>query len=141
MGAESKRSMSWIFIDTTAQGQFRAGMLRHGRALPVFKGRGGRVLPKIARVVGRAGLKRADGICVVAGPGSFSAVRSGVILANLLAKLFGKKLVGVTSDDARDLSALREGLEKGEWNPVSYVAPVYDAEPNITVAPSHRLQT
>ncbi|MCR4278910.1 MAG: hypothetical protein NUV81_03355 [bacterium] len=133
--------MSWIFIDTTSPGHFYAGELRRGKTLPIQNGRGSRVLPKLASRSGRERIQKSDGICVVAGPGSFSAVRSGVILANLLARLFGKKLVGVTKDDARDLNLLREGLEQGEWEAVSYVAPVYDAEPNITVASSHRSTT
>jgi len=101
-------------------------------------GRGTQVLARLSKTVGRKGIQRADGICVVAGPGSFSAIRTGVLLANLLSRLFSKPLVGVTSDEAKDHHALREDLESGAFPSTAYVAPIYDAEPNITVASSHR---
>lgn len=72
------------------------------------------------------------GICVVAGPGSFSAVRGGVLMANLLGRLLGKPLVGVSREDAENLSKLRRSLFAQAFTPQPYVAPVYDAEPNIT---------
>jgi len=73
------------------------------------------------------------GICVVAGPGSFSSVRSGVLDANLLARLWRVPLVGVTVEDAQDLPALARRLAAEHSRGAAYVAPIYDAEPNITV--------
>lgn len=133
--------MAWIFIDTTLPDRFRAGALRRGTHVPLRRGRGNRALPVLASTLGRKGIRDADGICVVSGPGSFSAVRGGVLLANLLARLFGKPLVGVTADDARDQGLLINALESGAYAPSGYVAPVYDTEPNITVAAGHRSRT
>ena len=77
-------------------------------------------------------VERAHGVCVVAGPGSFSAIRGGVLIANLLARLHDKKLYGLSKDEASDLTAVRERLTDGQLPSAPYVAPVYDAEPNIT---------
>lgn len=74
----------------------------------------------------------ADGVCVVAGPGSFSAVRSGVLVANVLARMFGIPLHGFSTDEVEDLNDVRDRLVAGSVASQPYVAPVYDAEPNIT---------
>ena len=67
------------------------------------------------------------------GPGAFSAVRGGVIVANLLARLLKKPLVGVHAADAEDLKMLAGRLESGRLAASSYVMPTYVSEPNITV--------
>lgn len=70
---------------------------------------------------------------MVAGPGSFSAVRAGVLQANLIARLLKLPLVGVTVDEAGDLEALHRELRDPRLKlAVPYVAPIYDKEPNIT---------
>ena len=81
----------------------------------------------------RARLEACEGICVVAGPGSFSSIRVGVLYANLLSRLLRLQLVGVSVEDATDRSALVERLKNHAPSPNVYVAPVYDMEPNITV--------
>lgn len=70
---------------------------------------------------------------MVAGPGTFSSVRTGVLQANLLARLLRVPLVGVLAEEARDLPKLSERLWSGNLAAATYVAPLYDAEPNITV--------
>lgn len=124
--------MSWLFLDTHASSAFRFGTLTDGKAPSVktVEGRAYELLPKLVNVR----QKDVDGICVVAGPGSFSAVRTGVLYANLLARLWNVPLVGVSVDEAEDLARLTDSLLANERNAVSYVAPVYDAEPNITIA-------
>lgn len=79
----------------------------------------------------RKRLKHIDGICVVAGPGSFSAVRTGVLYANLLSRLIRRPLVGVLREETNDLTALAKHLYDGA-SVTPYVSPLYDAEPNIT---------
>lgn len=74
-----------------------------------------------------------NGVCVVAGPGSFSAVRGGVLDANLIARLKGIPLVPVPSSDWQDLEGLAARIQSGEISTAEYVAPIYDQEPNITI--------
>jgi tRNA A37 threonylcarbamoyladenosine modification protein TsaB len=122
--------MSWLFIDTSRPDQFRVGHLAPMLSVKTVKGRAHKLMPLVMKL---GGAKKIDGICVVQGPGSFSAVRTGTLVANLLARLWKKPLVGVSVSEAEDLSILVERLSKKQISSSTYVAPVYDAEPNITV--------
>lgn len=122
--------MAWLFIDTATAGELRAGRLGVPSKVRRRKGRAGALVPFLMSVVGE---QVPDGVCVVAGPGSFSAVRSGVLAANLLARWWKVPLVGVDQVRAEDMKSLAEDLSSGALAPTSYVAPVYDAEPNITI--------
>lgn len=129
--------MSWVFIDTTIAGTCRFGVLaEHGTGIRTVAARSGSLLPLLSSKVGLSALKNTDGICVVSGPGSFSSVRGGVLIANLLSRLLKKPLVGVSVVEARDLGALFEQLRKRDILSQPFVAPIYDAEPNITVKTS-----
>lgn len=75
-----------------------------------------------------------SGICVVRGPGSFSAIRTGVLYANLLSRLLRLPLFSISAEEAADLRRVAKRLEYGALRSASYVAPVYDREPNITHA-------
>ncbi len=125
-------NMPWLFLDTHTLLQSRVGLLASGvrPRLRAVVGRPSRLLHALDRLGVRP--QACEGVCVVAGPGSFSAVRTGVLYANLLARLWHKPLVGVRVEDAQDLPALAHGLVAGTYPAVSYVAPLYDAEPNIT---------
>lgn len=93
----------------------------------------GGVIPWIAQQFSRRSLTDCKGICVVQGPGSFSAVRSGILFANVAARVLRLPLYGVSCDEAHDLRVLRDRLVARTILPTSYVAPLYDAEPNITM--------
>ena len=123
--------MAWLFIDSHDRGTIRYGWLdaKRIRVCTVFA-RAGDILLNIAKE--RRLLKEAEGICVVAGPGSFSSVRTGVLHANLLSRLLKRPLVGVLAEEAQDLSILVKRLDSRKIKTSSYVAPLYDAEPNIT---------
>ncbi len=123
--------MAWLFLDSRERGRIRYGWLAKNRVhVRAFSGRAGDLLIKMAK--NRRRLSRASGICVVAGPGSFSAVRTGVLFANLLSRLLKRPLVGVRREEAEDLTALSARLHDHPLSS-SYVAPSYDAEPNITI--------
>ncbi len=81
----------------------------------------------------RAKLMSCEGVCVVAGPGSFSAIRTGVLYANLLARLLKRPLIALSVAESATLEDIQASLKQRYSNPVEYVAPVYDAEPNITI--------
>jgi tRNA A37 threonylcarbamoyladenosine modification protein TsaB len=127
--------MAWLFIDTARPSHFRFGTLSSAKPrITTVSGRAGRLLPSLNRAYGIAGLRSVEGVCVVHGPGSFSSVRGGVLVANLLARLLRKPLVGVDRMGAEDLGRLTANLMGGDMPAVSYVMPTYDAEPNITVS-------
>lgn len=85
--------MAWLFIDTHEQGRIRYAWLEGGvvQKQTEREGRASILLPMIAKDLvtpSNSPLKRGrelSGVCVVEGPGSFSAVRGGVLDANLLA--------------------------------------------------------
>jgi len=121
--------MSWLFIDTHQSGQYRVGWLGKEVNVKTYTGRASGLLlklPSLAKVKCEA-----KGVCVVAGPGSFSSVRTGVLYANLLSRLLKVPLVGISVDDSSDLKATSYKLQASDS--VSYVSPIYDAEPNITL--------
>lgn len=123
---------AWLFIDTTQVHHFRFGLL-HPQQTPLYTiaKRPHTLLGEIDMRIGRAALSRLVGICIVRGPGAFSATRSGVMTANLLARIYKKPLVGVSVDAAKDILRMMRGLNAGIYSTVSSVQPVYEAEPNI----------
>lgn len=126
--------MPWLFIDTHERGVSRWGWMdTTGVELRTILGSAGQLLNAFAKE--RKRLSSARGVCVVAGPGSFSSVRTGVLYANLLSRLFRIPLVGVTLEEAKDLDALSGRLLDTRYaiRDTRYVAPLYDAEPNITI--------
>jgi hypothetical protein len=126
----------WLFIESTQPDSFRLGALTgQGPKIAPVRGKSHRILAELNRRFSPADIKRADGICVVQGPGSFTAVRTGVLIANLLSRLFKKPLVGVTASEAGDAGALGAALYAGGLCATDYVAPQYSSEPNITVKP------
>jgi tRNA A37 threonylcarbamoyladenosine modification protein TsaB len=130
--------MAWLFLDTHINGRVRYARLDAGRVekLVQREGRASKLLPMIEK---EAKEKDLTGICVVEGPGSFSAIRGGVLDANLLARLRDVPLVAVPSSAGEDLAALAARLALGDVSASSYVAPIYDREPNITT-PKHTLE-
>jgi tRNA A37 threonylcarbamoyladenosine modification protein TsaB len=113
--------MAWLFLDTHENGRVRLTWLKDGKPVKSVEkeGRAAILLPLIAKDMARFKLA---GVGVVAGPGSFSAVRTGVLDANLIARLLKVPLLSFKVGEAFDPTR----------TPVDYVAPIYDAEPNIT---------
>jgi hypothetical protein len=129
--------MSWFFIDTHVRGQVRLAELPISGAIRERTAQGRRSpVVAAASFFSSASRRRATGVCVVQGPGPFSAIRSGVLCANILSRVLRIPLVGVSVDESQDLAALRDALGASRFAPQSYVAPVYDAEPNIGKASS-----
>src|SRR5574337_717791 len=120
--------MAWLFIDTHVAGRIRYGLLGVRRAPYVVEreGRANRLLNLLASDWKRIS-SHLEGICIVRGPGTFSALRTGVLQANLFARILKKPLISVSADEAESLPDLTERLANGELVPSGYVAPVYDA--------------
>lgn len=125
--------MSWLFIDTSVRERIRFARLpTNGRVLECVKRGRQPLVAVLSSFIDANELSSYDGIVVVAGPGPFSAVRSGVLIANLLSRVYHIPLYGVRVEESRDLEKLRNALASQDMEPSSYVAPIYDQEPNIT---------
>jgi len=132
----SDRDPFYLFIDAHVRGRMAFAMipLNIQQEIVAHEVEGSRNLVGEAERFFGPHAKRACGIMVVAGPGSFSSIRSGVLVANLMSRLLGIPLYGMeAATDRVDLSALRQDLASGRLAPRSYIAPIYDQEPNITV--------
>ena len=69
---------------------------------------------------------------VVTGPGSFTASRVSVTLANTLAFSQGVKLRGVENKDHLSLTELWSSIKESLPDAVSFITPTYDREATIT---------
>ncbi|MBU1032760.1 MAG: hypothetical protein ABII13_02640 [Patescibacteria group bacterium] len=128
----------FLFIDTHKTGLIRLGFVRAKKnQVKTYNKRSDALLGLLESKLGFSNIKRCKGICVVCGPGSFSSVRGGVVVANLLSRLLKKSLFCVYVDDAKDLRLLAERIENEEIAPVQFASPVYLSEPNITRAREH----
>ncbi len=78
-----------------------------------------------AKIIKLLAGRRPSSIAVVAGPGAWSATRTGVALANALAYGLGVKIAAIDRSDFDSDDALPRGT-RGQ------VAVRYDAPPNIT---------
>lgn len=134
--ARPEPNMGWVFIDTARPDGFRLGILDDSGRIVSREGRSHRVLIELARRIPAAKWPDISGICVVQGPGSFTSIRTGVLIANVLSRLHAKPLVGISVEQSQDLRALSRMLSAGLFEPATMVLPVYDAEPNITL-PKH----
>lgn len=131
----------WLFIDSSERGRLRLahlpvlGTIRaHDHIADRYS-----MIRELSSFISVKQLKDLKGICVVHGPGSFSAVRSGVLTANMMARVLGIPLFGIDRTQARDLDHVRDQIMQGAYRAQAYVAPTYDAEPNITVPHSFSL--
>jgi len=81
------------------------------------------------------------GVAVVSGPGSFTAVRSGVVAANVLGNLFQVPVIGVECREFKnEKEFLKIGYEKmTKIKKGEIVLPAYGKEPNITKPKKWRL--
>ncbi|MHB8830876.1 MAG: hypothetical protein ACYC44_02075 [Patescibacteria group bacterium] len=123
----------YFFIDTRSRDSARFGWLdeKGGQKIwPTQSGYSG-LMSSVSLKVKQADLAKAKGVCVVAGPGSFSSIRTGTLVANLLARIYNLPLLAVKALEADDLTVLASSLPKRR--PTNYVAPIYDQEPNITM--------
>lgn len=75
------------------------------------------------------------GICVVTGPGRFSFLRTGIVLANTLGFALKIPVAGMFKDDFKNKNEfIKKGLEKlKKIKKFTPVAPEYGKEPNITM--------
>jgi hypothetical protein len=126
--------MAWLCLDTHVSGRTILGLLGPSGWLQYqeIEGRAHHVLAAWAQLH-TDHVQDIQGVCVVEGPGSFSAIRIGVLYANLYARLRHLPLVPIGPSCLVDPTLLFGALSDGTYPPSSYVAPLYDQEPNITI--------
>jgi tRNA A37 threonylcarbamoyladenosine modification protein TsaB len=84
-------------------------------------------------------LSDVTGVIIVRGPGSFTAVRTGIIIANTLAKLQNIPIRGIVTNKALSpAEVLRQAAICGQKN--TAVKPWYGKKPNITKPKRGRYQ-
>lgn len=124
--------MHFIFIDFTGE----KSVLGFGSARKVFftfgSGRNG--ISLLGKLFKKIKIKP-NGIIAVIGPGRFSAVRSGILSANMLAELLRVKIVGLLKRDGENPNDIfRRGVFMFKKRKTKKeISPFYGAEPNITL--------
>lgn len=100
------------------------------------KGHSDQVLAAVDRMFKKSKIKMEEiiGIAAVSGPGSFTAVRQGVVVANTLGYLFDASVVGVKLNEFKtEDELLKIGYKKiRAAKSASIILPFYGGEPNIT---------
>lgn len=127
--------MGWLAIDTRINGQSVVSWI-DGQQIETIQveGKTTRCLPVLARLTdGR--LNALEGILVASGPGTFSSIRTGVLYANLMARLLKLPLLDLAEQEALPgmYPQIIQAYRAGTRHTASYVAPIYDREPNITL--------
>ncbi len=128
--------MRLLLIDSSEPGFAKAWTCDHGQLLALGDvGHVRGLLRRIAPVI-----KTVEGVAVCEGPGTFSAIRQGVLIANVLARFRRIPLFSVTKAEVQteeDWRRIADEIARGRKAPAPYVAPVYDREPTITTPVSH----
>lgn len=126
--------MGWLGIDTRVNGHSVVSWINPGQIETIHvEGKAARALPVLARLT-EARRAELEGVLVASGPGTFSSIRTGVLYANLIARLLAIPLIEISEEEAsvgRFEEVIRE-YKEGKRKASLYVAPMYDQEPNIT---------
>jgi tRNA A37 threonylcarbamoyladenosine modification protein TsaB len=126
--------MNWFYIDTHERGLANLGFFNEQEiTIKSFEIKPGSLVSTISKKFPKDKIASADGIVVVRGPGSFSAIRAGVLIANLISRIFEKPLYGITVEDSENLSNVLNKISSGQLKNLKYADPIYDSEPNITM--------
>lgn len=81
----------------------------------------------------RDALKKINGIIVVKGPGPFSSVRSGIVIANILSYALKVPVIGVDKNFLKSNGTIQVILKKFKFSyKKKFVRPYYKLQPNIT---------
>lgn len=126
--------MTWFFIDTHERGFAGLGFVDEDQnSIKKHPVKPGALMEVLDKNYNKKDIANTDGIILVHGPGSFSAIRAGVLAGNLLARIYQKPLYAISAEEAKDLPKIINRLRANRLKPVKYADPVYDAKPNITL--------
>jgi len=96
----------------------------------------GKILVLLDKLLKKIKAKKEDlaGVVVGNGPGPFTSVRQGVVVANALGRLLDIPIIGVRAEefnlDKKSVADYEAKLKKSKAGKI--VLPFYDREPNIT---------
>lgn len=129
----------YLFINTSEQGKIRIALFNEKKLITSVSKSGTVKLTEklvffITQLLNKQGkeLKHLKGIIVVTGPGSFTSVRIGCVIANTLAQILKIGIYGAHADKLYSDDLIIKAITKIKKN--QYVVPFYDKEPNITIA-------
>lgn len=126
--------MGWIGIDTRTNGHSVVSWIEgeHSETIQV-EGRAARALPILARLT-KDRMNLIEGVLVASGPGTFSSIRTGVLYANLISRLLKIPLIELNEEEVspEGYPQIIQDYFAGRRLGATYVAPIYDREPNIT---------
>lgn len=132
-----------LLINTAISEEVFIGLVENGVSIDSIKLTGekrqaDRLLSLLDRVLKKNKLKLTNlmGIAVVKGPGSFTSLRIGVVVANTLAWSLKVPIIGVTASDfdsASKLVKIEGKLKSARGKTPKIIDPKYGAEPNITL--------
>lgn len=127
--------MGWLGIDTRTNSHSVVSWVE-GEQIEMIQveGKAARALPVLARLI-EDRKENVEGILVASGPGTFSAIRTGVLYANLCARLLKIPLIELTEEEAMpsQYPQIIRGFLAGTRSASAYVSPIYDREPSITI--------
>lgn len=127
--------MGWLGIDTRTNGHSVVSWVEGERIETIqVEGKASRALPVLARLT-EDRKEQLEGILVASGPGTFSAIRTGVLYANLCARILDIPLIELTEEEAAtgEYPEIIKSYLAGKRATSAYVSPIYDREPNITL--------
>lgn len=124
---------SWLYIDTRTRASAEFGWISPAGDIKLWKVKPGApgLMSSLAEKIKPVDLKNCLGICLVRGPGSFSSVRMGALVANLLSGVDSLPLYALVAE--ADFQPSRVPVLMANLKPVAYAGPLYDQEPNITI--------
>lgn len=127
--------MGWLLINSCDRAKLIVSIIPETGEIQehIANGMHSSILLELYQLIQPAEIAKLQGIALVYGPGSFSAIRGGVLIANLLSRLYHIPLYGFTKDEAMNLIDVRRRLISGSVESSEYISPLYDAEPNITI--------
>ncbi|MBD3281564.1 hypothetical protein GF391_02345 [Candidatus Uhrbacteria bacterium] len=126
--------MELFFIDTHERGFASLGFVsKNYSSIKTYEVKPGALMETLDKNFAKKNIAEAEGIILVQGPGSFSSIRAGVLIGNLLARVYQKPLYAVSVRESQSPSRLITRIQNAELASVKYADPVYDAEPNITM--------
>ena len=140
----------FLFIDTSAKSMVILALFSKSKIIRILKKatgirQGEKLLPSIDYLLKKEDkkLEAIKSIIVVAGPGGFSSLRTGIAVANALSWFLRVPIVGIRADEVpREENKLVEFLHKkiSKAQAQEIIEPLYGKEPNITIKKESRIK-
>ena len=122
-----------LYIDTHQRGLVKFGIIStNSNEFYQIEGRTDILLIEMEKKLPLDWQKTIQGILIISGPGPFSAIRGGILVSNLLARLLQVPLYGCRWEDFKSPQIILQMIKNRKIKSQTYIAPIYDAEPNIT---------